>query len=263
MQLQLAHLEGAARFNTLRDRIIDIAANLETKTAIPKVNAQLAFIQEVQTEPFWRGITLPLMEEIRSRLRELVQHADKSQRRVVYTDFQDEGGEIRETGVPYQTTGVNVPQYKKKVEQFIRDHEDYWVIHKIRWSIPLEPRDLATLEEFFYGSEEVGGEQQFVQVYGRQENLAAFIRSLVGLDRAAAKEKFAAFLDGRTYTADQIRFVSYIIDHLTQNGTLDPALLYDHPFTDIHYAGPDGIFTNIQADALLAIVEGVNESILL
>jgi len=94
-----------------------------------------------------------------------------------------------------------------------------------------------------------------------KENLAAFIRSLVGLDRAAAKEKFAAFLDGRTYTADQIRFVNYIIDHLTQNGTLNPGLLYDHPFTDIHYAGPDGIFTENQTDELMAIVAGVNESI--
>jgi len=68
-------------------------------------------------------------------------------------------------------------------------------------------------------------------------------------------------LDGRTYTADQIRFVSYIIDHLTQNGTLDPALLYDHPFTDIHYAGPDGIFTNTQTDTLLKVLVGVNNSV--
>jgi type I restriction enzyme R subunit len=261
LQLMLAHLEEAARYATLRDKIIDLAANLESKTAIPKVNAQLDFIQEVQTEEFWQDITLPMMDEIRSRLRELVQHADKSQRTVVYTDFRDEGEEMREIGVPYGTTGVNVPQYKKKVEQFIRDHEEYWVIHKIRWGMPLEPRDLAALEDFFYGSEEVGGEEQFVQVYGQQENLAAFIRSLVGLDRAAAKEKFAAFLDGQTYTADQIRFVSYIIDHLTRNGSLDPSLLYEQPFTDIHYEGPDGIFTDTQADELLAIVQGVNQSI--
>ncbi len=97
-------------------------------------------------------------------------------------------------------SGVNISQYRKKVEQFLRDHEDYWVIHKIRWAIPLEPRDLAALEDFFYRAEAVGGWERFVQVYGRQENLAAFIRKLVGLDRKAAKEKFAAFRDGRTFT---------------------------------------------------------------
>ena len=65
LDLQLAHLEGAARFNTLRDKIIDLAANLETKTAIPRVKAQLNWIQDLQTEPFWTSITLPLMEDIR------------------------------------------------------------------------------------------------------------------------------------------------------------------------------------------------------
>lgn len=95
----------------------------------------------------------------------------------------------------------------------------------------------------------------------RQENLATFIRGLVGLERSAAKEKFAAFLDGRRFTADQIRFVTYIIEHLTRNGALDPGLLYDQPFTDIHHGGPEGIFTNSQTDKLVGIVVSVNESI--
>jgi type I restriction enzyme, R subunit len=155
-------------------------------------------------------------------------------------------------------SGVNVHQYKKKVEQFIRDHEEYVVIHKIRWAIPLDLRDLATLEDFFYGAEAVGGREQFVQVYGRQENLAAFIRGLVGLDRQAAKERFAGFLDGQTFTADQIRFVNYIIEHLADRGTIEPGLLYDQPFTAIHYEGLDGIFADAQAEALLAVVEKVN-----
>jgi type I restriction enzyme, R subunit len=259
LQLQLAHLEAAPRFFTLRDKIIDIAANLETKTGIPKVHAQLAFIQAVQTESYWAGITLPMLEALRQRLRDLVQHTDKSERTVVYTDFQDEGGLIqREVGLPYMTAGVNVAQYRKKVEQFLRDHEDFWVIQKIRWAIPLETPDLAALEDFFYRAEEVGGQEQFVQIYGRQENLAAFIRSLVGLDRKAAKARFAAFLDGQTFTADQIRFVNYIIDHLAANGTIDLNLLYDQPFTGIHDEGLDGIFADAQAEALLAVVRAVN-----
>ena len=72
----------------------------------------------------------------------------------------------------------------------------------------------------------MGGQKQFVQIYGPQQNLAAFIRTLVGLDRAKAKERFAQFLDGQTYTADQIRFVNYIINHLAANGTIAPELLY-------------------------------------
>jgi type I restriction enzyme R subunit len=199
------------------------------------------------------------MEEIRQRLRDLVTFADKNERKEIYTAFKDEGGMIQEvTDVPYAATGVNVAQYKKKVEQFIRDHEDYVVIQKIHWGIPLNTEDLEALETFFYQAEAVGGQEQFVQIYGQQENLAAFIRSLVGLDRAKAKERFARFLDGQTYTADQIRFVNYIIDHLTANGTIAPELLYGQPYTDIHYQGLTGVFTDTQAKALLQVVQAVN-----
>lgn len=87
------------------------------------------------------------------------------------------------------------------------------------------------------------------------------MRSLVGLDRQAAKEKFAAFLDGSTYTADQIQFMNYIIDHLTRNGTMEPALLYERPFIDIHDAGPTGLFSAEDANRLVALVREVNESV--
>lgn len=105
----------------------------------------------------------------------------------------------------------------------------------------------------------MGRQAQFVQIYGQQENLVAFIRSLVGLDRSKAKERFAQFLDGQTYTADQIRFVNYIIDHLTANGTIDPEPLYGQPYTDIHYQGLTGVFPDSQAKALLQVVQAVNE----
>jgi len=258
LQLQLAHLEQAAVFARYRGTVIDIAADLETRTAIPRIHVELPFIQLVQTEAFWQTITLPLLEEVRTRLRDLVQHADKTKRNQVYTSFADDGGTIKEIGQSYTPTGINEAQYRKKVEQFLRDHEQHSVIRKIRSAIPLKPQDLQTLERFFYEAEAVGGPTQFAEVYGQQQNLAGFIRSLVGLDRKAAKEKFATFLDGSNYTSDQIRFVNYIIEHLTANGIIEPALLYSQPYTDIHYKGLDGLFTDVQANALLNVIKTVN-----
>jgi len=259
LELQLAHLEKAPRFQTLRDKLINLAANLESKSAIPAVQAELAFIQALSSESFWAGAGLPQLEEVRRRLRGLVRHADRDERRVIYTTFQDQSGQLREVADGGAVIGgVNVAQYKKKVEQFIRQHEDYVAIQKIRWGIPLNEEDLTALESFFYQAEAVGGREQFVQVYGQPENLAAFVRSLVGLDRAKATERFARFLDGQTYTADQIRFVKYIIDHLTANGTITPELLYGQPYTDIHYQGLSGVFSAEQAKALLGVIETIN-----
>jgi type I restriction enzyme, R subunit len=84
------------------------------------------------------------------------------------------------------------------------------------------------------------------------------VRSIVGLDRKAAKARFAQFLDNTTFTADQIRFVNSIIEHLAANGTIDPGLLYGQPYTDMHYKGLDGLFSDAQANALLGVIRAVN-----
>ena len=84
-----------------------------------------------------------------------------------------------------------------------------------------------------------------------------FVRSLVGLDREAAKEAFADFLKGKTLSANQIEFVNLIIDHLTEHGVMAPELLYESPFTDLTPQGPDGIFSSTQVDELLAVLTTV------
>jgi len=60
-----------------------------------------------------------------------------------------------------------------------------------------------------------------------------FVRSLVGLDRAAAQAVFADFLAGKVLGANQIHFVNLMVEHLTEHGVMDPALLYESPFTDV------------------------------
>ena len=69
-----------------------------------------------------------------------------------------------------------------------------------------------------------------------------FIRSLVGLDRKAAQRAFNEALTGTTLTAQQIDFVERIIDQLTASGAMDPARLYEPPYTDSHPNGIGDVF---------------------
>jgi type I restriction enzyme R subunit len=82
--------------------------------------------------------------------------------------------------------------------------------------------------------------------------LGLFVRSLVGLDREAAKDALSGFLEGKTLTANQIEFLSMVIDHLTEGGYMQPALLYDSPFTDVNPHGVEGVFAGTQVDELIA-----------
>ena len=57
-------------------------------------------------------------------------------------------------------------------------------------------------------------------------------------------------------SGDQIRFVDQIIDHLAQNGIMDPEALFNPPFSDIHHEGIVGVFPK-RAPRVLGILEAV------
>ena len=100
LRMQLALVEGNTRiFETNRKRVVEIALLLEEKSAIPAVKAQLAYLAAMQEMGFWEGIDLNGIEELRLRLRGLVPFLDKKERKIVYTDFEDEvmGRERRRT----------------------------------------------------------------------------------------------------------------------------------------------------------------------
>lgn len=109
---------------------------------------------------------------------------------------------------------------------------------------------------------EVQSRDQFEKVFGKQDKLSVFIRSLVGLDREAAKKTFSKYLDNTQFNTDQIRFVEMIIDHLTQKGVMDAGLLYEQPFTGIHYEGLDGVFPSAAADEIVNILQRIRREYL-
>jgi len=87
--------------------------------------------------------------------------------------------------------------------------------------------------------------------------LGLFVRSLIGLERAAAKLAFDGFIQGRTLTAHQIEFLDMMIDHLTARGAMDPRLLYESPFTDFDPMGVEGVFPEGDVVQLIQILHDV------
>ncbi|HEY9653298.1 MAG TPA: DEAD/DEAH box helicase family protein, partial [Coleofasciculaceae cyanobacterium] len=261
LKLQLSILKQTDDFVLLRDKVRDLLSQLEEKRDIPMVKDQLSLIEEVQPESWWADVTPWMIEYVRIHLRDLVKFVDRKQQRIVYTDFQDTLGEIREVNVPHQQTGFSPYQYRKKVEAYIRDNENHLAIAKLKRNAPLTESDLDSLEQMLFGAQEIESRSRFEEVYGKDLSLKLFIRKLVGLDRSAAKQAFATYLEGSNFSANQIHFVETIIDYLTQNGVMDPGLLYESPFTDSHPEGLDGVFTDDDADQIISLVRSFNETV--
>jgi type I restriction enzyme R subunit len=221
------------------------------------VKAQLAYLTALQESGFWEGINLNGLEELRVRLRGLTPFLDKKKRKVVYTDFQDEVMSVREeqTGLTLKMTGM---QYEKKVKDFLRNHLDHIVIHRLRTNQPLTETDLQGLEATLAEIGEEDGETLLSGLLARSDapSLAHFVRGLVGLDRAAAHSAFSKFLTDRSLTPPQIRFVEMVIGQLTARGVMKPSALYEPPFTNLHSGGPDKLFAGQEA-----VIEGIFEQL--
>ena len=259
--LQLSILKRTNNFVRLRDKVRDLLSQLESKKDIPMVRDQLSLIEEVQAEDWWTDVTPRIIDYVRIHLRDLVKFIDRQAQPIVYTDFFDELGAVQLVDVPAHETGFSPYQYRKKVEAYILKHTDHIAIAKLKRNAPLTEADLESIEEMLFVASEIESREQFEQVFGKNLSLKLFIRKLVGLDRNAAKLAFAQYLESGNFSANQIRFVENIIDYLTQNGVMDPGLLYEPPFTDLHHQGLDGVFESDDADQIIWLVGSFNETV--
>jgi len=259
LNLQLVRLRAEPGFDRLREKVTSIAALLEEKSAIPMVREQLALIQEIQTDEWWQDVTVPLLEAARRRLRDLVKLIDKRQRRVVYTDFADEMGDATQVVLPGLAGGSDFAKFRQKAQVYLRAHQDHIAIQKLRTNRALTETDLAELERMLAESG-VGGANDIARAKTESHGLGLFVRSLLGMDREAAKQALAGFLMNKVLSANQIEFVNLIVNHLTEHGTMEPGQLYESPFTDLTPRGPEGLFSETAVEELVTVLESVRRS---
>ena len=259
LSLQLALLRSELSFARLRSRVEQIAGLLEEKSAIPMVQARMALIQDVQTDEWWQDVTVPMLEGLRGRLRNLIQLIDKRQRKSVYTDFEDLIGRELEVEPGGFAAGTDYEKFLAKARAFLQQHLDHIAIHKLRSNKPLTASDIAELERILSESG-LGEPDDLRRAEEESEGLGLFVRSLVGMDRGAAKEAMTSFLAGKCHTANQIEFINLIVTHLTEHGAVEPERLYESPFTDLTPKGPDGLFSTTDMNELMRILEAVRAS---
>lgn len=257
LNLQLAVLRHEPGFSRLKERVQELATQLSDKASIPMVFAQIELIENVASDEWWQDVTLAMLEDARKRLRSLIKFIDKTGRRIIYTDFEDRLGGESEVILP----GIGAPaqdfeRFRAKARNFLKSHRDHVAVQKLRLNKQLTASDLAELERMF-AENGVGSAEDIAKASELNEGLGLFVRSLVGLDRGAAKEAYSSFLSGKTLSANQIEFVDMIVNHLTYNGAMDPAALYEAPYTDRSPQGIDGMFAPPHSAEIISILDDI------
>ena len=255
LRRQLAQLQGdALAAEQLREKVQNIASALLTKTAIPSVAAQQMMLDEVAGDQWWIDVTLPMLELARRRLRTLLQFLDTPEKNRVYTDFQDELSESTLVDLPGITPGTNWERFRAKASAYLKQHQDHLALQRLRRNKPLTNDDLSALEQMLIDSG-TGAPADIALAKEQSHGLGLFVRSLIGLDHEAAVEAFGTYLDGTKFTADQIHFINLVVNELTANGVMEPARLYESPYTDHAPTGPESVFSESDVDSIVDILK--------
>jgi type I restriction enzyme R subunit len=258
LSAELAALQGEP-FERERRKVMAIAEALEDQQTIPAIAQQLALIQDVKSDEWWVDVSYPMLEEVRKKLRLLVPLIERSKKGVVYSDFTDDIGEG--TGIVLPGTGgvvgtTEFVQFRKKAEHFLKQHLGEAAVAKVRSGEPLTTADIAELQRILVAAG-IGDEATFTEASENAGSFGLFVRSLVGLDRAAAKAAFADFLDDKRYSKNQIQFVNLIIDELTDCGVVEARRVYESPYDGIAPEGPEAIFVEADLENLFAVLDEI------
>lgn len=259
LNLQIAILNKSSSQQNYILKIKKLAICLEDKSAIPSVKAQMELILGLQTETWWEDVTLPILEQVRIKLRELIKFVDKEEGYTdVFTNFEDALGEAREEHRLIKSD-ANLTEYRKRVQRFINDNNDHLTIHRLRNNEPISKTDIQALEDILFAEGGPISREEYEALYGDRP-LGVLVRSVVGLSRKAAKEAFAEFLSEAPMHPDQITFLDQVVDYLVKNGTMEPKVMFDTPFTHINAHGIAGVFDNDSSKKVIDLVRHINEN---
>lgn len=246
LQRELAQLEGDdTTAQRVRERVQEVASLLLEKQTIPQVAAAAGLLHEIASDDWWVGVTLGALEHARRNIRPLVQFLDQKSRTVIVVDWEDDLREGRVVDLPLVAVGVDQVRFREKVTAYIRQHLDHVAIQRLRRNKPLTQTDLDELGRILIEQGE-GTPEALTQVSG-ERGLGIFVRSLVGLDRAAAEAAFAARIAFSGLNSTQMEFLRHVIEELTRRGEMEPSRLFEPPYSeraalriDIVFPGMDG-----------------------
>ena len=202
---------------------------IEQKATLPQVQAKMTTLKEVLSVVAWENVSMQWLEKVRKDLRELIQFlvGDKGKKFVI--DIHDV---ITDDG---EAEGVEMRvSYKQRIIDFLATNRNLPVLKKIYNLEQLSTEDVNELERILW--EELGSKEDYIN--HTQEmlcggNVAAFIRSLIGVDRREALEKFSEFLNDSELNAEQEDFLNTIVQYVCENGDITKEIVVNEsPFDE-------------------------------
>ena len=202
---------------------------IEKKATMPQVQAKMSLLKEVSSVATWENASLNWLEKVHKELRELMQFLKGEKGKWFVIDIKDvitDDGEA--DGVPMRVS------YKQRIIDFLATNRNLPVLKKIYNLEQLTLKDITELERILWS--ELGSKEDYAtytQAMPCGGNVAAFIRSLIGVDRREALTKFSEFLTDSELNAEQEDFLNTIVQYVCENGDITKEIVVNEaPFDE-------------------------------
>lgn len=211
--------------------VVGIAKSLQARASIQQVKNKIDIINQVASKNFWENITLDKLEQVRVEMRDLVQFIKGDKGRTFTINIPDL---IEYKDAPLQM--LPALTYKERVVDYISKNRDLPVLKKIKTLQQLTHKDIIELEQICW--KELGTKEEYLDYIKRGglicgDSVAAFIRTIVKVDRSKALELYSQYLNNSPLNTDQEEYLKYVLDYVCSNGDIFPTTLYDEePFSE-------------------------------
>ena len=232
MRIQMAILKNAPAYATSDiKKVREIAQYLlQNKMTIPQVEAKKDDLKELYAESSWIEPRIKNLERLRNSIRELIKYITGDELRLIDIDVSDEliDPEFQPDG-----TVMDIRTYKERVIDYLSKNGDDVTIEKIRNLEKLDQKDADKLKQLLWF--DLGSEDEYNE-NANGKNLAAFVRSLIGIDQEAVNEKFSEYLNMHKLNSKQQEFINVIVKYVQKNGDIELSDLLEYdPFKSIDW----------------------------
>lgn len=260
-RIQLAQLTKAPDLESLVAKVQESAESLIQKQNVPQIFARIDSLKTSLEPAFWKSASIPAIDHLRGELRNIIRLIDRNKKVIYHTNFRDKVVDRKELDEPLGKFGVQMGNYRKRLEALLDAHKNHLAIQKIRRIEKITDAELRNLTQMLIddlAEEERPGFKEYLS----EHSLNILIRTLMGLDRQAVREAFVEIERTFRLSEIQIKFLQEIVESIAQRGVLDLGDLYDgKQFKSIHHGGIEVVFGPEITDLVFDIVKRINQGV--
>lgn len=248
--------------STIIDSIKEDVSLLPTN--LSQVAGHIEHINAILSNEFWKEIALKKIDEKKVILAPVMKYK-RERPSLIFELGLDDFIEARKwVIVRKDNEKVYVEEYRKRIEARITKlANEHPTIIKLRNKEEVGIEDLInlekTLEQEFNADELSLDEQNMLKAYGiRVGSLVDFLKHVLKLETLPSydnivRKAFDSFIIEHNYNADQSRFLRAVQNFFIQHHKLEPADLYEEPFTNFGANAVEKLFSEEEVIELVEL----------